>query len=125
MRTIDVYAIGIGLCLLLAAVTWLIRARVRNRRRFRPMPNGQRIEVDPDDPTDAMHDPAVRAMFSEVIRTGRAMTMNRGEAPRFVDEATACKRCLYERRIWQDPAWDCVECKHAATHKISADRSSK
>lgn len=47
----------------------------------RPKRNGGATQ-EFDDPMD---DPEVRAMLSEVIRTGRPMTMNRGEAPRFVD----------------------------------------
>ncbi len=60
--------------------------RQANERHYAPLPNGQRIEVDPDDETDPMHDPDVRAMLAEVIRTGRPMTMNSGEAPRFIDD---------------------------------------
>lgn len=78
----------IGVALILALVS-LVVYFLRKPKRFLPMPNGQMVEVDPDDPTDPMHDEAVRAMMSEVIRTGRPMAMNRGEAPRFIDEVRA------------------------------------
>lgn len=61
-------------------------ARSKVGRVFASTRGGQRVEVDPDDPTDPMHDPDVREMLAEVVRTGRPMRMRRGEPPVFIDE---------------------------------------
>lgn len=45
------------------------------------------VRFEPDGCDDPMADPAVQAMMREVIRTGRPMHMNRGEAPTFVGPA--------------------------------------
>lgn len=47
---------------------------------------------------DVIDDPDVQAMLREVIRTGRPMTMNRGEAPRFVDGVDRTPRATDTRK---------------------------
>jgi hypothetical protein len=96
-----------GLCALvmvLCGIAMLLMNRY-NPDGSRRGPNGERmvkrplpgstmtVEADVDDPTDPMHDPACRAMFAEVLRTGRPMTMNRGEAPRFVVDVSDHTSC--------------------------------